>query len=122
MNALEQEECLKKAKTTQQSHIVLSTLKLVDNTFANCFSLDLDFTGLESESTEYYLGKRPKKILDIKTKLSHIKGVNKKLTFVAEYIFQKKDYVKSRYGITSNIWVYLYYPRMWIEDMVKLFK
>jgi hypothetical protein len=122
MNPLEQEECLVKAKSTQQSHIVLSSLKLMNSCFANCFNLDLDSTQLESESTEYYVGARSRKITDIKTRLSHIKGLNKKLTFLAEYIFQKKDYIKSRYGLNSNFWVYFYYPRMWVEDIFKLFK
>jgi hypothetical protein len=122
MNDSEQAACLKKAKVTQQSHIVLSTLKLVESYFVNCFNLKLDFTLLKSESTEYYVGKRSRKITDIKTRLSHIKGMSKKLTFLAEYIFQKTDYVKNRYGIKSNFLVYFYYPRMWIEDIVKLFK
>ena len=122
MKSSEQSACLEKAKATEQSHVVLRTLKLLQSTFANCFSFEIDFTQLKNESTEYYVGKRSRKITDIKARLSQIKGIRKKLKFLAEYVFQKTDYVKSRYGIASNFLVYLYYPRMWIEDIVKLFK
>jgi len=122
MNQTEQTNCIDKSRTTNQSQIVLGTLRLINETFVNCMTIDFDLSELNSESTEYYLNKRKNKMTDIKTRLSHVSGIKNKFKFISEYMFQNKIYVKRRFRVDSNLWVYLYYPKMWIEDFLKLFK
>jgi hypothetical protein len=122
MNQADQKKCIDKSRTSNQSQIVLATLQLMNETFVNCISINFDLNELNSEATEYYLNERKNKITDIKTRLSHITGFKNKILFISEYIFQNKTYVKRRFGVKSNLWVYLYYPKMWIEDIFKLFK
>ena len=122
MDGKEQKECIEESRLSQQSQIVLKTLKLINDTFANCLEIDFDLSEVNTESTDYYLKERKNKITDIRTRLVHIHGLGNKIKFISEYVFQKRDYVKRRYHLKSKIWVYFYYPRMWIEDFLKLFK
>lgn len=122
MTTNERDTCLAKAVTTQQSNIVLSTLNLLNTTFVHCLQINNSESKEPFEATELYLHKRQKKITDIKTRLSNIKGLKNKIIFLSEYIFQSKSYVRNRFNIKSKVWVYFYYPRMWIEDILKLFK
>lgn len=105
----------------QQSQIVNSVLKLLQSTFINCIEATIENTNAQEE-TQKYLQHRNSKITDFKIKLKSIKGYKNKFLFLCEYVFQNKNYVKNRYKLNSNIWVYFYYPRMWIEDIFKLFK
>ncbi len=117
-----QKQCLAKANHTKQSAIVLNTLNLLALTFKNCFDLDLEEEVYKREPTEFYLHKRNRKLSDIKTRLKSIKGLNNKIRFLSEYIFQNSDYVKQRFSLKSKRWAYLYYFKMWYEDLRKLFK
>ncbi len=122
MPKLIQEQCLSKAKITQQLAIVHNTLRLINSTFLDCFKLELDDEPPNNEATGFYLEQRDKKLADIKTRLINIHGLNNKLKFLSEYIFQSKQYVKQRFDLNSKRWVYLYYPKMWLQDFFKLFK
>ena len=122
MNSQQQTECFNKAQATNQSKIILSTLKQLNKNFVNCLNLDEIVINQHKEATEDYLLKRHRKITDIKIRLANIKGFGNKLKFISEYIFQKTDYVQHRYQLKSKNWVYLYYPKMWLQDLLKLFK
>ena len=122
MNSQQQTECFNKAQATNQSKIILSTLKQLNKNFVNCLNLDEIVANQHKEATEDYLLKRHRKITDIKIRLANIKGFGNKLKFISEYIFQKTDYVQHRYQLKSKNWVYLYYPKMWLQDLLKLFK
>ena len=122
MDHQQQEHCLDKAQITNQSKIILTTLKQLDDTFVNCLCLDRMVTNQYKEATEGYLLNRNYKITDIKIRLANIKGFRNKITFISEYVFQKTDYVQHRYHLKSTTWVYLYYPKMWLQDLIKLFK
>ncbi|MBL4659119.1 MAG: nucleotidyltransferase family protein [Alcanivoracaceae bacterium] len=122
MNSQQQTNCLNKAQTTNQSKIILTTLKQLNKTFINCLYLDEIVANQHKEATEDYLLKRHRKMTDIKIRLANIKGLRNKLKFLSEYIFQKTDYVQHRYQLKSKNWIYLYYPKMWLQDLLKLFK
>lgn len=122
MDAPLQSQCLDKAKNTKQSAIVNNILKLLNSTFVGCFKLDLEDEDSNNEATEFYLQKRNKKLTDIKTRLKNIHGLNNKLKFLSEYIFQSREYVQQRFRLKNKQWTYLYYPRMWLQDIIKLFK
>ncbi len=122
MDLLIQRHCLAKAKDTEQSAIVFNTLNLIDSTFVSCFEMDFKNKASKHEATEFYLQQRNKKLADIKTRLKNIHGLNNKIKFISEYVFQSRNYVERRFSLKNKQWVYLYYPKMWLEDMVKLFK
>jgi len=122
MTPEEKESCLIKAKKTQQSNIVRSTLSLLNSSFVDCFQFDFKQPIKSNEATQSYLNKRTSKISDIKTRLQNINGSKNKMIFLSEYLFQSRDYVQKRYNIRSTILTMLYYPRMWVEDIFKLFK
>jgi len=121
INTETQKECLKAAEIKQLSQIVDSLLSRLNKTF----SLNIDLSQRKtstSEHTNTYLNNRKRKISDVKIRFKNIKGFKNKILFLSEYIFQSTNYVKNRYNIKSNIVVYFYYPRMWTEDLFKLFK
>jgi hypothetical protein len=118
----EQFACFDKAKSTQQTTIVMETLKQLKQTYNDCLVIKLSLIAETNEATSHYLKPRKNKFSDIISCLKNIKGISNKLKFISEYVFQSRAYVKNRYHLSSNSWVYLYYPRMWIEDIVKLFK
>ena len=122
MNTETQAHCLKSANKNKQSNIVLSTLSLIQKTFNECFNFGFDLSHSQNEITGYYLQQRKNKLSDIKTRITNIDGAMNKLKFIAEYVFQSKAYVKNRYRLKSKTWLFLYYPRMWLEDFYKLFK
>ena len=113
--------CIETVENKQQLQLVNATLNQLKQTFLNCIEADLS-TGELNESSQSYLKDRDKKLTDVKNRLKNIKGFNNKIKYFSEYIFQSRSYVKNRYKTQSNVWVYLYYPRMWIEDIFKLFK
>ena len=117
-----QKKCLHKAKQSKQSGIVFNTLFLLQNTFDECFDFNFEIPQSQSETTNYYLQQRTNKISDIKTRIKNINGLKNKIIFISEYVFQSKQYVLNRYHLKSGSWVYFYYPRMWAEDIFKLFK
>jgi hypothetical protein len=116
------EHCYKVAKTSEQSKVLAFTLEQLKQTFPKLLKFDESFINQHDESTQNYLQPREKKYSDIKTRLKNIKGLKNKIKFLSEYLFQKKEYVKNRYKLKTTIWLYLYYPRMWFEDLLKLFK
>lgn len=122
MDSTTQNKCLTRAKNTAQSAIVFNTLNLLNNTFIDCFNIQFNKNTSYNEPTEKYLQPRLKKIIDIKTRLKNIPGISNKLKFIGEYIFQSTEYVMNRYQLKSNRWVYMYYPKMWLEDIARLFK
>ncbi|MBL4772643.1 MAG: nucleotidyltransferase family protein [Alcanivoracaceae bacterium] len=122
MNRQTQTDCLTKAKARKQSTIIVSTLKQLNETFSNCLKVNDMVISQNTEATEDYLQVRNKKITDIKIRLKNIKGINNKIKFFSEYIFQNHEYMLRRYNLKSQRWVYLYYPKMWLEDLMKLFK
>ncbi|MCF6318868.1 MAG: nucleotidyltransferase family protein [Proteobacteria bacterium] len=122
MDSNEQKNCLAKATAKKQSAIVIYTLNLINLTFLNCFKMDFNNKILNNEATEHYLKPRAKKIVDIRARLKNISGITNKLKFINEYVFQSTEYVIKRYSLKSNQWVYLYYPKMWLEDIMKLLK
>lgn len=117
-----QKACLEKAKKSNQSSIVTSSLSLLQNTFINYFDFDCSIPHQQNEATGYYLHKRTNKLYDIITRIQNIDGIQNKAKFVTEYVFQSRKYVRNRYRLKSNMWLFFYYPRMWLEDVVKLFK
>jgi len=121
MNSETQEKCIKIAKQINISQLVKNILIQLQETFPNCLNINLKIEYV-NEYSQNYLKQRNKKITDIQFRLQNIKGLNNKIKYLSEYIFQSKNYVKNRYQVKSNFWVYLYYPRMWIEDIFKLFK
>jgi len=122
MDSSLQKSCLEKAKTSNQSNIVLNSLSLLQTTFTDCFDFDFDLSHRQDEATGYYLQLRTNKISDIKTRIQNIDGIRNKAKFIAEYVFQSREYVRNRYQLKSNKWVLFNYPRMWTEDVLKLFK
>ncbi|VAW36085.1 hypothetical protein MNBD_GAMMA01-1584 [hydrothermal vent metagenome] len=122
MNEMEQATCINKAKQTMQLTIVQTTLMQIFHTFENCFANNLEDIEKQQEPTENYLLPRNKKITDINIRLKNIKGIKNKIKFLSEYIFQSHTYVQNRYNLNSTSWIYLYYPKMWIQDILKLFK
>lgn len=122
MNSEDKLSCIDIAKNTCQFTIVQHTLFQLDKVFTNCLNISA-FKNIETdEATEDYLQIRNKKITDIKTRLHNIKGTKNKIQFLSEYVFQNPNYVKNRYHLKSKFWVLFYYPRMWTEDIFKLFK
>jgi hypothetical protein len=121
MNLETQEQTLTVAQQRKQSQIVNAVLIKLKSTFIDCINATTK-NNLAEEQTQEYLLHRSHKISDLKTKLKSITGLKNKILFISEYIFQNKSYVKNRYKLKSNTWVYFYYPRMWIEDFLKLFK
>ena len=116
-----QNKCLQSAKKRQLTQIVNSILTQLKQSFTGCIEAQLEPIE-DNEPSQEYLKHRNKKLTDIKNRLTNIKGLNNKIKYLSEYIFQSKSYVKNRYHTQSNVWVYFYYPRMWIEDILKLFK
>jgi len=116
-----QSHCLKSANQKQQAHIVNALLNKLILTFTDCFEFNHSIKN-NYESSQDYLSDRNRKLSDIKIRFKNIKGFKNKLTFLSEYIFQSKSYMQNRYNIRHNSWIYFYYPRMWIEDFIKLFK
>lgn len=122
MDTTEQSNCIKKAIQTEQSNIVTSMLLLLQETFIHVLNIGVELDQSRNEETEFYLHTREHKLNDFKTKLKNIKGLKNKTIFLGEYVFQNSTYVKQRYGVKSNLLVYMYYPRMWFEDILKLLK
>ena len=122
MNNELQNTTLKIAQEKNQAKIVSHLLNNLYSTFPGCFSKEYRSIETSFESTQDYTFDRKSKISDIKIRLKNIKGIQNKLLFFSEYIFQKPEYVKSRYNINSTYFIWIYYPRMWLEDIIKLFK
>lgn len=122
MDDIVKQNCLESAKQRHQSHILLNTLERLQRTFVGCFDFKFNLAQTQSEATDDYLLERNNKFSDIKTRLKNIHGLKNKLKFLSEYVFQSRHYVKCRYKLKSKRFVYFYYPRMWIEDFLKLFK
>jgi hypothetical protein len=114
--------CLQLAKEKQQYHIVSIVLKKLNDLFGSLIEIKQLNLQNQNEATAVYAHTRKSKLTDIKTRLKNIKGFSNKLKFLSEYIFQSKDYVENRYQLKHRNYIYLYYPRMWIEDLLKLFK
>ncbi|HHL32240.1 MAG TPA: hypothetical protein ENJ41_06600 [Oceanospirillales bacterium] len=122
MSSSQQQQCLLFAQSIQQSKIVNTTLILLQKTFNNCIDINNISHNNQHENTETYLKKRPKKVVDIHNRLKNIHGLRNKTKFIAEYLFQSKAYMQNRYKLSSRKWIYLYYPKMWLQDILKLFK
>jgi len=116
-----QKQAIQVAQQRQQSQIIHSVLNLLKSNFNNCIDANT-FKTNAFENSQEYLHNRTNKVNDLKIKLKSIQGTKNKIKFISEYIFQSKNYVRNRYKLKSKTWVYLYYPRMWIEDSIKLFK
>ena len=122
MSDVEKQTCIEKAKATSQYKVVSSCLHLVNQVFGKLYNLDGFIVENNFEDTELYLGERKRKATDIKIRLKNIDGFSNKIKYLSEYIFQSRDYVKNRYQLKTTNWIWLYYPRMWVEDFLKLFK
>lgn len=128
MNHKQQEKCLKKAQEVQQMTIVISTLMLLEETFTGGFELGemnrahLSLALNKDEITAHYVNERKTKLKDIKTRMKNINGIKNKTIFISEYLFQPKSYVQERFNLTSTHCIYCYYPIMWFQDLIKLFK
>jgi len=122
MEKLQQGQCLEIAHDNKQSSVVNTMLNLLTKVFPKCLIITQPLKGNPDEITKHYIHDKNNKLRDFKTRLRGIKGSKNKLKYISEYVFQDKIYVQQRYGIQSNIGVYLYYPRMWVEDFIKLFR
>lgn len=118
----DQISCLKTAHQKQQIHIVTSVLEILSVTFMGVFNLEELNIEVQKEATQEYINPRPSKFNDIKIRLKSIKGFKNKFKFISEYIFQSREYVQNRFGLKSKAFIYLYYPKMWLQDLLKLFK
>lgn len=121
MDTETQSNCIEIAQQRQQINIVIAILNQLKHTFINCIEASTQNFKI-TEASQDYLKNRDRKVTDIKIRLKNIKGFNSKIKYLSEYIFQNKRYVQNRYRTQSKVWVYMYYPRMWIEDLFKLFK
>ncbi|MCF6301195.1 MAG: nucleotidyltransferase family protein [Proteobacteria bacterium] len=108
------------AKKTKQLQICHQALNQLKTTF-NLSDFDHNDSELQ-EKTDKYLKKRTLKIHDFKIRLSNTAGFINKCKYIGEYLFQPYDYVQQRYGLNSNKLIWLYYPLMWAQDILKLFK
>lgn len=125
MSVSQHEECVLLAQKKQQSEIISKVLILLTETFGKLIKHNVNNVNLAvntRETTSPYADERNKKISDIRTRLRNIPGFRTKLKFLSEYLFQSKVYMQNRYQLKSQNWVLFYYPRMWIEDFIKLFK
>lgn len=122
MAADEQKKCLMHAKKTHQSEIVKKALLILEETFGALIKYDANLIQKNHEATSSYVRRRKRKFTDIKTRIKNINGLSNKLKYISEYIFQDKAYMQNRYHLKSGFWVVFYYPRMWFEDIIKLFK
>ncbi|MFK8013792.1 MAG: nucleotidyltransferase family protein [Marinicellaceae bacterium] len=116
-----QSQCLQASKKKALTHILNAILIQLNNTFKNSINVNLEQLDYSKNSQDYLIN-RNRKISDIRLRLKNIHGIRNKIKYLSEYIFQKKVYVKERFKVKSNVWIYAYYPRMWIEDLIKLFK
>ncbi len=114
--------CLQQAKETQQHHIVSIVLNRLNDVFGQL--VEINQLGLQdqNEATAVYSQARKSKLTDIRIRLKNINGFSNKLKFFSEYVFQSRGYVQNRYQLKHRTYIYLYYPRMWLEDVLKLFK
>lgn len=108
------------AKKTRQLQICHQALSQLKGTF-NLSDFDHNGSDLQ-EKTDKYLKKRTLKIHDFKIRLSNTPGLINKCKYIGEYLFQPYDYVQHRYGLNSTSLIWLYYPVMWVQDILKLFK
>jgi hypothetical protein len=122
MTAEQQKNCLQLAKITQQLGVINKVLILLAETFGAIIKYDVNLVQEDHEVTSAYVQQRKRKITDIKTRIRNINGFSNKLKFLSEYLFQDAQYMQNRYHLNSSRWVVFYYPKMWLEDIIKLFK
>ena len=122
MTADKQKQCMIQAQKTQQLDIIYKVLLLLTEVFGALIQYDMNVIQTNIEGTSSYVRRRKRKITDINTRIKSINGFSNKLKFISEYLFQDTVYMQNRYHLKSNRWVVFYYPKMWFEDIIKLFK
>jgi hypothetical protein len=117
----EQEKCLNLALRYNLYDLVGGTLHILSSTFGKLIT----FNSINERPFKFqsnYLQPRNLKGGDFLQRLKNLKGVKEKALYLSEYLFQNKHYVQTRYKLRSTRWIYLFYPRMWLEDIIKLIK
>ena len=115
----EQENCLKLANHFHLYHLVGGTLKKMQFVFGNLIN-SKSLKGQPFILKNNYLQSRNTKGIDFYHRLKKLKGIKAKTLYLSEYVFQNTHYVQSRYRLKTRKWVYFFYPRMWLEDVLKL--
>jgi len=116
------QRCIALAQNSKNTQLVQSSLKLLNATFTRCFDDLPVFVINKKEFSAKFLKPRNNKFVDIINRIRSIKGLKNKLKFCSEYIVQDKNYMQNRFNLKSKKWLFLYYPRMWFQDIIKLFK
>lgn len=120
-NEKEKIKVLRQALNANLYNLVGASLEVLKETFGGI----IKYSTLKNKPFTFdsnYFGSRENKVSDFRYRLKNIKGIKNKIIYLSEYLFQSQDYVKERYHLMSKNWVLLYYPRMWVEDILKLIK
>ena len=117
----EQGKCLDLALSYNLYDLVGGTLDVLNSTFGKLITLEpINKRPFKFKSN--YLQSRNLKGGDFLYRLKNLNSIKEKALYLSEYLFQNKHYVKTRFKLKSTRWVYLFYPRMWLEDIFKLIK
>ncbi len=117
----EKNKCLDLALSYNLYDLVGGTLHVLNSTFGKLISFE-PINNRPFTFQSNYLQSRNLKGGDFLYRLKNLNGIKEKILYISEYLFQSTYYVQSRYVLKSRRWVYLYYPRMWLEDIIKLIK
>ncbi len=117
----EQNKCFDLSLHYNLYDLIGGTLQTLNLTFGELISFQA-LNGKPFSFHSNYLKSRNFKGRDFLQRLKKLKGFKDKSLYISEYLFQNKHYVQTRYKLQSSQWVYLFYPRMWFEDIVKLIK